>query len=132
MISNLESLPLKIPPQSTEEFDFLSKVEIEESVRDEKLIAECQKDDDLALEVHSSLFKDDKMKKNPVKVQAAPLKEIEEENAKRKEISDASLAWCKKKLDHRSNPMKITAVTISGRKNKDRTTITVSSKITES
>ncbi|KAI3692936.1 hypothetical protein L6452_32761 [Arctium lappa] len=83
MISNLESLRLKIPPQTfDEEFDFLYKVEIKESVRAEKLIIECQKDVDLALEVHSSLFNDDKMKKNPVKVQAALLKEIEEENAK--------------------------------------------------
>ncbi|KAI3678084.1 hypothetical protein L6452_37363 [Arctium lappa] len=126
MISNLESLRLKIPPQtSNEEFDFLSKAEIEESVRAEKLIAECQKDADLALEVHSSLFNDDNMKKNPVKVQVALLKEIEEENAKRKEINDDSLAWCKKNLDHRSDPLKITIVTISGRKKKDRTTITM-------
>ncbi|KAI3735718.1 hypothetical protein L6452_15228 [Arctium lappa] len=117
MISNLESLRLKIHPQtSDEEFDILSKAEIEESVRVEKLIVECQKDVDLALEVHSSLFNDDKMKKNTLNVQSTLLKEIEEENAKIKEISDASVAWCKKKLDHRSDPLKITAVIITGRK----------------
>ncbi|KAI3759258.1 hypothetical protein L6452_06940 [Arctium lappa] len=126
MISHLESQRLKIPLQTPSiELNFLTEAEIEESVRAEKLIAECQKDAYLALKFQSSQVKDKKLKKNPVEVQAALLKEIEEERSKEKEVSDKALELCKQKIDYRSDPMKIIVVVISGRKKKDRTSVTM-------
>ncbi|KAI3707290.1 hypothetical protein L6452_25680 [Arctium lappa] len=55
------------------------------SIRVERLYVEFQKDASLALKVQSTLVKDKKLKKNPVKVQEALLKEIKEENRKAKE-----------------------------------------------
>ncbi|KAI3746599.1 hypothetical protein L6452_09036 [Arctium lappa] len=98
---------------------------LEKSVITERLLADCQKDVDFALKVQASMFKDDKMKENAVVVHAAILKEIEEERLKEKEASDKSLDWCKQKIDYRSDPMKIVAFTISGRKKKERTSVTM-------
>ncbi|KAI3681283.1 hypothetical protein L6452_36073 [Arctium lappa] len=126
MISHLESQRLTIPPQSLlEELNFISEAEYEESVRTERLLPDYRRDADLALKVHASMFKDDKLKENAVVVQAAILKVIEEERTKEKVVSDKSLDWCKQKIDYRSDPMKIVAVTISGRKKKDRTSVTM-------
>ncbi|KAI3678292.1 hypothetical protein L6452_37579 [Arctium lappa] len=126
MISHLESQRLKIPlQQSSNEIDFLNEAEIEESIRAEKLIAECQQDATLSLKVQSSQVKDKRLKKNPVEVQAALLKEIKEERSREQEVSDNSVEWCKQKVDYRSDPLKITAVVISGRKKTDRTSVTM-------
>ncbi|KAI3677685.1 hypothetical protein L6452_36951 [Arctium lappa] len=126
MISHLESQRLKIFLQTpSTELDFLTEAEIEESVRAEKLIVECQQDATLALKVQSSQVKDKKLKKNLVEVQVALLKEIEDERLKEKEVNDKALDWCKQKINYRSDPMKIIVVVISRRKNKDRTSVTM-------
>ncbi|KAI3677958.1 hypothetical protein L6452_37232 [Arctium lappa] len=126
MISHLESQRLKVPLQnSSTELDFLTEAEIEKSVRAEKLIVDCQRDASLALKVQSSQVKDKKLKKNPVEVQAALQKEIEEERLKEQAVSDNSVEWCKHKVDYRSDPLKIMVVLISGRKKKDRTYVTM-------
>ncbi|KAI3697976.1 hypothetical protein L6452_31083 [Arctium lappa] len=83
MISHLESQRRKVPSQSSE-LQFLTDAEIEESVRAEKLIADCQRDASLALKIQSSQVKDKKLKRKPVEVQAALLKEIEKERSKEK------------------------------------------------
>ncbi|KAI3746276.1 hypothetical protein L6452_08702 [Arctium lappa] len=67
MISHLENQRLKVPTQSTN-LEFLTEAEIEESVRAEKLIVDCQRDVSLALKVQSSQVKDKKLKKKPVEV----------------------------------------------------------------
>ncbi|KAI3667170.1 hypothetical protein L6452_42219 [Arctium lappa] len=66
-----------------------------------------------------------KLKRKPVEVQAALLKEIEEERSKEQEINDKSIEWCKQKMDYRSDLLPITAVTISGRKKKDQFSVTM-------
>ncbi|KAI3702337.1 hypothetical protein L6452_28073 [Arctium lappa] len=124
MIYHLESQRLKIPSQSTD-LEFLTEAEIEESVRAEKLIADCQRDATLALKIQSSQVKDKKLKKKPIEVQAALLNEIEEERSKEKVVSYSSVYWCKHKLDYRSDPMKIVSVAISGRKKKDKVSVTM-------
>ncbi|KAI3758736.1 hypothetical protein L6452_06307 [Arctium lappa] len=61
MISHLESQRLKVPLQTTStELEFLTEAEIEESVRAEKLIADCQRDTYLALKIQSSQIKDER------------------------------------------------------------------------
>ncbi|KAI3693009.1 hypothetical protein L6452_32836 [Arctium lappa] len=100
MIAQLESQRLKIPLQTSfSELDFLTDAEREESAKAEKL--------------------------KPVEVQAALLKEIEEERSKEQEINDKSIEWCKQKMDYRSDLLPITAVTISGRKKKDQLSVTM-------
>ncbi|KAI3698133.1 hypothetical protein L6452_31245 [Arctium lappa] len=79
----------------------------------------------LALKIQSSQVKDKKLKRKPVEVQAALLKEIEEERSKEQEINDKSIEWCKQKMDYRSDLLPITAVTISGRKKKDQLSVTM-------
>ncbi|KAI3771391.1 hypothetical protein L6452_02555 [Arctium lappa] len=124
MISHLEIQRLKIPSQSTD-LEFLTEAEIEESVRAEKLIADCQRDATLDLKIQSSQVKDKKLKKKPVEVQDALLKEIEEERSKALVVSDSSVDWCKHKLDYRSDPMKIVSVAISRRNKKDKVSVTM-------
>ncbi|KAI3701896.1 hypothetical protein L6452_27350 [Arctium lappa] len=53
MISHLENQWPKIPSQSSD-LEFLTEAELEESVRAEKLIADCQRDASLALKIQSS------------------------------------------------------------------------------
>ncbi|KAI3667160.1 hypothetical protein L6452_42209 [Arctium lappa] len=65
------------------------------------------------------------MKSKPEEVQTALLKEIEEERSKEKAVSDNSVDWCKHKIDYRSDPMKIVAIAISGRKKKDKLSVTM-------
>ncbi|KAI3669317.1 hypothetical protein L6452_40549 [Arctium lappa] len=126
MIAQLESQRLKVPLQTSfSELDFLTKAEREESAKAEKLIAECRRDAQLALKIQSSQVKDKKLKRKPVEVQAALLKEIEEERSKEQEINDKSIEWCKQKMDYRSDLLPITAVTISGRKKKDQLSVTM-------
>ncbi|KAI3748888.1 hypothetical protein L6452_12301 [Arctium lappa] len=126
MIAQLESQRLKVPLQTSfSELDFLTKAEREESAKAEKLIAECRRDAQLALKIQSSQVKDKKLKRKPVEVQAALLKEIEEERSKEQEINDKSIEWCKQKMDYRSDPLPISAVTISGRKKKDQLSVTM-------
>ncbi|KAI3707590.1 hypothetical protein L6452_26216 [Arctium lappa] len=120
---NLKSISLS--EENPSQFSPLLKAEIEESVRAEKLIADCQRDASLALKIQSSLVKDKKLKKKPFEVQAALLKEIEEERSKEQRVSDNSVDWCKHKLDYRSDPMKIVSVAISGRKKKDKVSVTM-------
>ncbi|KAI3745847.1 hypothetical protein L6452_08258 [Arctium lappa] len=91
----------------------------------EKLIADCQRDASHALKIQSSQVKDKKLKKKPVEVQAALLKEIEEERSKEQRVSDSSVEWCKSKIDYRSDLMKIIVVTISRKKKKDRVSVTM-------
>ncbi|KAI3758546.1 hypothetical protein L6452_06113 [Arctium lappa] len=124
IISHMESQRRKVPSQSSD-LKFLTKAEIEESVRAEKLIADCQRDASLALKIQSSQVKDKKLKRKPVEVQAALLKESEEERSKEKAVSDNTVDWCKQKIDYRSDPMKIVAVAISGRKKKDKLSVTM-------
>ncbi|KAI3746737.1 hypothetical protein L6452_09176 [Arctium lappa] len=124
MISHLESQRRKVPSQSSD-LEFLTEVEIQESVRNKKLIADCQRDASLALKIQSSQVKDKKLKSKPVEVQAALLKEIEEERSKDKAVSDNSIDWCKHKIDYRSDPLKIVEVAISGRKKKDKLSVTM-------
>ncbi|KAI3729907.1 hypothetical protein L6452_18579 [Arctium lappa] len=126
MIAQLESQRLKIPLQTSfSELDFFTEAEREESAKAEKLIAECRRDAQLALKIQSSQVKDKKLKSKPVEVQAALLKEIEEERSKEQEINDKSIEWCKQKMDYRSDLLPITAVTISGRKKKDQPSVTM-------
>ncbi|KAI3692615.1 hypothetical protein L6452_32435 [Arctium lappa] len=126
MIAQLESQRLKIPLQTSfSELDFLTDAEREESAKAEKLFAECRRDAQLALKIQSSQVKDKKLKRKPVEVQAALLKEIEEERSKEQEINDKSIEWCKQKMDYRSDLLPITAVTISGRKKKDQLSVTM-------
>ncbi|KAI3770913.1 hypothetical protein L6452_02061 [Arctium lappa] len=126
MIAQLESQRLKIPLQASfSELDFLTDAEREESAKAEKLFAECRRDAQLALKIQSSQVKDKKLKRKPVEVQAALLKEIEEECSKEQEINDKSIEWCKQKMDYRSDLLPITAVTISGRKKKDQLSVTM-------
>ncbi|KAI3707389.1 hypothetical protein L6452_25855 [Arctium lappa] len=126
MIAQLESQRLKIPLQtSLSELDFLTEAEREESAKAEKLFAECRRDAQLALKIQSSQVKDKKLKRKPVEVQVALLKEIEEERSKEQEINDKSIEWCKQKMDYRSDLLPITAVTISGRKKKDQLSVTM-------
>ncbi|KAI3678440.1 hypothetical protein L6452_37733 [Arctium lappa] len=126
MIAQLESQRLKVPLQTSfSELDFLTKAEREESAKAEKLIAECRRDAQLALKIQSSQVKDKKLKRKPVEVQAALLKEIEEERSKEQEINDKSIEWCKQKMDYRSDLLPITVVTISGRKKKDQLSVTM-------
>ncbi|KAI3729524.1 hypothetical protein L6452_18184 [Arctium lappa] len=125
MIAQLESQRLKVPLQTSSELDFLTKAEREESAKAEKLIAECRRDAQLALKIQSSQVKDKKLKRKPVEVQAALLKEIEEERSKEQEINDKSIEWCKQKMDYCSDPLPISAVTISGRKKKDQLSVTM-------
>ncbi|KAI3757560.1 hypothetical protein L6452_05101 [Arctium lappa] len=126
MIAQLESQRLKISLQTSfSELDFLTEAEREESAKAEKLIAECRRDAQLALKIQSSQVKDKKLKRKPVEVQAALLKEIEEERSKEQEINDKSIEWCKQKMDYRSDLLPITAVTISGRKKKDQLSVTM-------
>ncbi|KAI3729779.1 hypothetical protein L6452_18447 [Arctium lappa] len=126
MIAKLESQRLKIPLQTSfSELDFLTKAEREESAKAEKLIAECRRDAQLALKIQSSQVKDKKLKSKPVEVQAALLKEIEEERSKEQEINDRSIEWCKQKMDYRSDLLPISAVTISGLKKKDQLSLTM-------
>ncbi|KAI3692006.1 hypothetical protein L6452_31811 [Arctium lappa] len=126
MIAQLESQRLKIPPQTSfSELDFLTEAEREEYAKAEKLFAECRRDAQLALKIQSSQVKDKKLKRKPVEVQAALLKEIEEERSKEQEINDKSIEWCKQKMDYRSDPLPITAVTIYGRKKKDQLSVTM-------
>ncbi|KAI3701453.1 hypothetical protein L6452_26543 [Arctium lappa] len=126
MIAQLESQRLKIPLQTSfSELDFLTDTEREESAKAEKLFAECRRDAQLALKIQSSQVKDKKLKRKPVEVQAALLKEIEEERSKEQEINDKSIEWCKQKIDYRSDLLPITAVTISGRKKKDQLSVTM-------
>ncbi|KAI3735904.1 hypothetical protein L6452_15428 [Arctium lappa] len=124
IISHMESQRRKVPSQSSD-LKFLTEAEVEESVRAEKLIADCQRDASLALKIQSSQVKDKKLKRKPVEVQAALLKEIEEERSKGKAVSDNTVDWCKQKIDYRSDPMKIVAVAISGRKKKDKLSVTM-------
>ncbi|KAI3718553.1 hypothetical protein L6452_19430 [Arctium lappa] len=124
MISHLESQRRKVPSQSSE-LQFLTDAEIEKFVRAEKLIAECQRDASLALKIQSSQVKDKKLKCKPVEFQAALLKEIEEERSKEKSVSDNTVDWCKHKIDYRSDPLKIVAIAISGRKKKDKLSVTM-------
>ncbi|KAI3770879.1 hypothetical protein L6452_02027 [Arctium lappa] len=79
----------------------------------------------LALKIQSSQVKDKKLKSKLVEVQAALLKEIEEERCKEKVVSDNTVDWCKHKIDYRSDPMKIVVVAISGRKKKDKLSVTM-------
>ncbi|KAI3748567.1 hypothetical protein L6452_11724 [Arctium lappa] len=126
MIAQLESQRLKIPLQTSfSELDFLTEAEREESAKAEKLITECRRDAQLALKIQSSQVKDKKLKRKPVEVQAALLKEIEEERSKEQEINDKSIEWCKQKMDYRSDLLPITAMTISGRKKKDQLSVTM-------
>ncbi|KAI3758599.1 hypothetical protein L6452_06166 [Arctium lappa] len=126
MITQLESQRLKIPLQTSfSELDFLTDAEREESAKAEKLFAECRRDAQLALKIQSSQVKDKKLKRKPVEVQVALLKEIEEERSKEQEINDKSIEWCKQKMDYRSDLLPITAVTISGRKKKDQLSVTM-------
>ncbi|KAI3669290.1 hypothetical protein L6452_40521 [Arctium lappa] len=126
MIAQLESQRLKIPLQTSfSELDFLTDAEREESAKAEKMFDECRRDAQLALKIQSSEIKDKKLKRKPVEVQAALLKEIEEERSKEQEINDKSIEWCKQKMDYRSDPLPITAVTISGRKKKDQLSVTM-------
>ncbi|KAI3684854.1 hypothetical protein L6452_34081 [Arctium lappa] len=126
MIAQLESQRLKIPLQTSfSELDFLTDAEQEESAKAEKLFAECRRDAQLALKIQSSQVKDKKLKRKPVEVQAALLKEIEEERSKEQEINDKSIEWCKQKMDYRSDLLPITVVTISGRKKKDQLSVTM-------
>ncbi|KAI3681234.1 hypothetical protein L6452_36023 [Arctium lappa] len=126
MIAQLESQRLKIPFQTSfSELDFLTEAEREESAKAEKLIAECRRDAQLALKIQSFQVKDKKLKRKPVEVQAALLKEIEEGRSKEQEINDKSIEWCKQKMDYRSDLLPITAVTISGRKKKDQLSVTM-------
>ncbi|KAI3681327.1 hypothetical protein L6452_36118 [Arctium lappa] len=67
MISHLESQRRKVPSQSSE-LKFLTDAEIQESVRAEKLIAECQRDASLALKIQSFQVKDKKLKRKLVEV----------------------------------------------------------------
>ncbi|KAI3697893.1 hypothetical protein L6452_30995 [Arctium lappa] len=124
MISHLENQQRKIPSQSSD-LEFLTEAEIEESVRAEKLIADCERDASLALKIQSSQVKNKKLKKKPVEVQAALLKEIEEECSKEKAVKDNLVDWCKHKINYCSDPMKIIAVTISGRKKKNNVSVTM-------
>ncbi|KAI3758649.1 hypothetical protein L6452_06217 [Arctium lappa] len=107
MISHLEKQRLKIPSQSID-LEFLTEAEIEESVRVVKLIADCQRDASVALKIQSSQIKDKKLKKKPVDVQAALLKEIEEERSKKQRVSDSSVEWWKNTKDRVSVTMEIT------------------------
>ncbi|KAI3745915.1 hypothetical protein L6452_08327 [Arctium lappa] len=126
MIAQLESQRLKIPLQTSfSELDFLTEAEREESAKAEKLIAECRRDAQLALEIQSSQVKDKNLKRKPVEVQVALLKEIEEGRSKEQEINDKSIEWCKQKMDYRSDLLPITAMTISGRKKKDQLSVTM-------
>ncbi|KAI3684727.1 hypothetical protein L6452_33952 [Arctium lappa] len=125
MIAQLESQRLKVPLQTSTELDFLTEAEREESAKAEKLIAECRQDAQLALKIQSSQVKDKKLKNKPVEVQAALLKEIEEERSKEQEINDKSIEWCKQKMDYRSDLLPISAVTISGRKKKEQLSVTM-------
>ncbi|KAI3734638.1 hypothetical protein L6452_14112 [Arctium lappa] len=126
MIAQLESQRLKIPLQTSfSELDLLTDAEREESAKAEKLFAECRRDAQLALKIQSSQVKDKKLKRKPVEVQAALLKEIEEERSKEQEINDKSIEWCKQKMDYHSDLLPITAVTISGRKKKDQLSVTM-------
>ncbi|KAI3681368.1 hypothetical protein L6452_36162 [Arctium lappa] len=126
MIAQLESQRLKIPLQTSfSELDFLTDAEREESAKAEKLFAECRRDAQLALKIQSSQVKDKKLKRKPVEVQAALLKEIEEERSKEQEINDKSIEWCKQKMDYRSDLLPITSVTISSRKKKDQLSVTM-------
>ncbi|KAI3707685.1 hypothetical protein L6452_26314 [Arctium lappa] len=126
MIAQLESQRLKVPLQTSfSELDFLTKAEREESAKAEKLIAECRRDAQLALKIQASQVKDKKLKRKPVEVQAALLKEIEEERSKEQEINDKSIEWCKQKMDYHSDLLPITAVSISGRKKKDQLSVTM-------
>ncbi|KAI3672905.1 hypothetical protein L6452_39006 [Arctium lappa] len=93
--------------------------------RAERLIVECQEDASLALKVQSTLVKEKKLKKNPVKVQATLLKEIKETNRKAKEISDSELAWCRNKHLHRSHTSMISVMTITGTRRDNQQTITM-------
>ncbi|KAI3681662.1 hypothetical protein L6452_36464 [Arctium lappa] len=124
IISHMESQRRNVPSQSSD-LKFLTEAEIEESVRAEKLIADCQRDASLALKFQSSQVKDKKLKRKPVEVQATLLKEIEEERSKEKAVNDNTVDWCKQKIDYRSDPMKIVAVAISGRKKKDKLSVTM-------
>ncbi|KAI3729483.1 hypothetical protein L6452_18143 [Arctium lappa] len=57
-LSSRESTTKDPSSNSITEIDFLTEAEIEESIRAEKLIAECQQDATLTLKVQSSQFKD--------------------------------------------------------------------------
>ncbi|KAI3729474.1 hypothetical protein L6452_18134 [Arctium lappa] len=92
MISLLEKQRVNIPSQS-KDLEFLTEAEIEESVRAEKLIVDCQKDASLARKIQSSQVKDKKLKKKPVKVQTSLLREIEEERSKEHRVNDSSVDY---------------------------------------